>query len=113
MGQIMASKPKRTETITNLLKDTGSSLHPSTVNQIMLKAGLAEMAEYLSTTGSGEVKSFLKLNEAGGRFGENKWTAHPIKTSVRLYPEQFPELLALVLQGLVSELEPVIKQSRP
>lgn len=109
----MTGRPKQTETITNLLKDAGSSLHPSTINKVMLKAGLAEMAEYLSTTGSGEVKSFLQLNEAGVRFGENTWTAHPIKTSVRLYPEQFPELLALVLQGLVAELEPVIKQSRP
>ncbi len=100
----MTRKPKRTETITNLLKDADSSLHPSTVNRVMLKAGLAEMAEYLSTTGSGEVKEFLRLNEAGQRFGENQWTAHPIKTTVRLYPDAFPELLGIVVNHIVLEV---------
>lgn len=100
----MVPRQKKSDTLTNLLKIAGISLHPATINLALLKTGNAEMAEYLSTTGSGEVKTFLRLTEAGMQFGENGWSSHPIKTSVRIYTSSFPELIRITMNELNDEV---------
>jgi len=70
-----------------------------------MKAGYAELHQYASSTGSGEIKSFKRLTEQGEVFGVNKASmGHPFKTEARFYGEAFPQLLGIVMSQLTAEV---------
>lgn len=86
----------------------GVSFDASTIMNALIKAGYAENFEYLSSTGSGELKSFKKLTEEGEIFGVNKEGFGPsIKTEARFFESKFPELLAVVVQQLDKEVKAI------
>lgn len=86
----------------------GVSLDPITIMNALLKAGYAENIEYLSSTGSGELKSFRRLTEAGEKFGVNKGGyGSTIKTDARFFETTFPELLKVVVKQLDDEVNKV------
>ncbi|MGP5283841.1 hypothetical protein ACTXNJ_21945 [Pseudomonas helleri] len=81
------------------------SFDASTIMNALLKAGYAETFEYLSSTGSGELKSFRKLTVEGERFGVNKKSFGPsVKTDARFFESSFPELLSVVVKQLNKEV---------
>lgn len=88
-----------------LIADHGVSFDASTIMASLVRSGLAENFEYLSTTGSGAKKSFKKLTPAGERFGINKPAMHEFKTEARFFAETFPQLLSLVVDQLKKEVE--------
>lgn len=88
-----------------LISQFGVSFDASTIMNALLKAGYAENFQYLSSTGSGELKSFRKLTEQGEKFGVNKEGFGPsIKTEARFFESTFPDLLTVVVQQLQSEV---------
>ncbi|MCR5941126.1 hypothetical protein FG152_09855 [Ochrobactrum sp. XJ1] len=86
----------KAESLTNLVKDAGISLNAASLLAALVRTELAETVEYPSTTGSGEVKSFVRLTETGLSYGLNKPTMHEFKTDPRFFAETFPELLHVV-----------------
>jgi len=57
-------------------------------------AGLVTDAEYLSSSGSGEIKTCRKLTDEGLRYGINLEGFRSAATDIRLYPESFREFYA-------------------
>ncbi|NWB90232.1 hypothetical protein [Pseudomonas agarici] len=91
-----------------LISQYGVSFDASTIMNALIKAGYAENFEYLSSTGSGERKSFKKLSAEGERFGVNKeGFGLSIKTEARFFESKFPELLAVVVQQLNKEVNEI------
>lgn len=91
------------ESLTTLLKLSNCSLNAACIYSALRKTGHAEMIEYPSTTGSGEIKSYLSLTEAGEAFGLNRGTMHDFKTEARFYPQKFGALLAIVAAQIAAE----------
>jgi len=95
-----------TTTLTALLDEHSCSLDANSIMRVMIRYGLAEDAEYISTTGSGEVKRFRRLTDEGLNYGLNEASAsHDIKTSPRFYIDTFPALVSLVVSYLQKESE--------
>lgn len=96
----------KTLTLTSLLDEYSCSLDANSIMRVMMKYGLAEDAEYISTTGSGEVKRFRRLTDEGLNYGINEASSgHDIKTSPRFYMDTFPALVSLVVSYLHKESE--------
>lgn len=96
----------KTATLTALLDEHSCSLDANSIMRVMMRYGLAEDAEYISTTGSGEVKRFRRLTDEGLNYGVNeKSSGHDIKTSPRFYMNTFPALVSLVVSYLQKESE--------
>lgn len=93
------------ESLTTLLKISGSSLNAAAMFNALLRTGHGQIVEYESTTGSGEVKSFFALTESGLAYGTNRSTLHEFKTEARFYPDKFRELLIIVAQAILAEAE--------
>lgn len=98
-------KPGQAQPLTNLIKDAGISLNAAAILAALKKTDLTEIVEYESTSGSGEIKTFQRLTEAGLEFGTNRPTAHDFKTKPRFYPSRFPALLRIIGQQLMAEIE--------
>lgn len=95
----------QTKSLKALIADYGVSFDASTIMNALIKSGYAEVQEYLSSTGSGELKSFKKLTELGEQFGENKeGFGLSVKTEARFYHSKFPELLLIVVEQLKKEV---------
>lgn len=92
------------KTLKSLLADHDISFDANTIMNALIKSGHAENYEYASTTGSGAIKSFKRLTEAGEQFGINKPTMHPLKTEPRFHEEMFPALLRVVVAQLENEV---------
>lgn len=86
----------KAESLTNLVKDTKISLNAASLLAALVRTEFAETVEYPSTTGSGEIKSFVRLTESGLRFGVNAPRMHEFRTDPRFFAETFPELLRVV-----------------
>lgn len=80
--------------VTAALKQEEVQLSAQTVLQLMTLASLVEEAEYLSSTGSGEIKCFTRLTDSGLKYGENKSTMSPTKTEIKIDPSKIKEILA-------------------
>ena len=92
------------DSLTNLVKDKGISLNAASLLAAIVKTPLAEIAEYVSTTGSGEIKKFVRLTDAGLKYGINRTGVHEFKTEVRFYPHTFHEFLAVVHEYIGREI---------
>lgn len=95
----------KAESLTVLVKQSGVSLNAATILAAIRHTDLVEEVEYVSTSGSGEIKSFLRLTDAGLAFGVNKDGAHEIKTEARFFAETFPGLLRVIIQRLGEEVD--------
>lgn len=96
----------KTATLTALLDEYSCSLDANSIMRVMMKYGLAEDAEYISTTGSGEVKRFRRLTDEGLNYGINEASSgHDIKTSPKFYVDTFHTLISLVVSFLQKESE--------
>lgn len=104
-----------TATLTALLDEHSCSLDANSIMRVMMRYGLAEDAEYISTTGSGEVKRFRRLTDEGLNYGINEASSgHDIKTSPRFYIDTFPALVSLVVSYLQKESEDMhVQASKP
>ena len=78
--------------ITAALKHHHIPLHAQAVLQMLTWAGLVEEKEYLSLTGSGEVKNFQQLTDIGLKYGANASTLSPTKTEIKVRVDAMPEL---------------------
>ncbi len=90
--------------LTELIKQTGVSLNANTILTAIKKTDLVEEVEYLSSTGSGEIKTFLRLTESGLKFGMNRILRGDVKTEPRFYFETFPQLLRVIVDQIDSEV---------
>jgi len=79
--------------ITAALKQTQVPLHAQAILQMLTWAGLVEEVEYLSSTGSGEVKTFHRLTELGLQYGDNAATLSPTKTEIKVRLNAVPDLI--------------------
>lgn len=79
--------------ITAALKQHQIPLHAQSVLQMLTWAGLVEESEYLSSTGSGEVKKFQRLTAAGLVYGQNVATLSPTKTEIKVHVSTLPDLI--------------------
>lgn len=80
--------------MTVALKPHAIPLPAASVLQMMQWAGLIEDVEYASSSGSGEIKHFLRLTERGLTYGVN--LAGPVskeKTEVAIYPSRLGVIL--------------------
>lgn len=94
------------QTLTALLADNPCSLNPNVILKVLIQVGMAENAEYESTTGTGEIKSFYRLTGDGLNYGKNILSGgHPFKSSPKFYHERFPHLLQLVICHLQHEVD--------
>lgn len=96
---------EKTQAAKKLLELSGSALDAASLFAGMAQIGLLEEREYLSSSGSGEIKRYKALTEEGLRYGKNMPTMSPTKTEVKLYPSAFPDLLQRVCQGLLAHAE--------
>lgn len=92
--------------MTAALKHRAIPLPASSVLQMMQWAGLVEDVEYTSSSGSGEIKHFLRLTERGLAYGVN--LASPVskeKTEVAIYPSRLGAILRQCHGGLGRYIE--------
>lgn len=94
----------KVDSLTNLVKDTGISLNAATLLAAIIKTPLAETVEYISTSGSGEIKKFVRLTDAGLKFGINRPGIHEFKTEVRFYAHTFRDFLDVIHQHIGDEI---------
>lgn len=87
-----------------LLKDCGSSLDATSFLNGLILAGIIERIEYPSTTGSGEIKHYLKIKDEALEYGINASSGfHEFKTEPRFYLEKFYELIVIACKSLLEE----------
>lgn len=89
----------------DLLEKHSSPLNSTSLFNGMVLAKLLEEKKYLSSTGSGEIKSYLSLTENGMKFGINRSSEYSQKTEVRFYPSTFRELLILSSKAILNHSE--------
>ncbi|MBC3884739.1 hypothetical protein [Undibacterium griseum] len=79
--------------VSKALEQQDIPLSGQTVLHLMKLASLVEEAEYVSSSGSGEIKSYSRLTPSGLKYGENKKTMSPTKTDITIYPSKIKEIL--------------------
>ncbi|EBU7766774.1 hypothetical protein [Salmonella enterica] len=89
----------------DLLNKHSSPLNAASLLNAMLLAGLLEEKEYISSTGSGEIKSYRSLTEAGLKYGMNKKSGYSEATELRFFPSTFSELLVVVSKEILRHSE--------
>lgn len=85
---------------TKLLKQLEVPLDAASFLAGMELAGLLEERQYVSSSGSGEVKRYKALTDTGLAYGVNAKTLSPEKTEVRFYGETFPQVLLCSIEAL-------------
>lgn len=109
-ARIKWRKPKSAK---ELLLATGAPIDAASLLDLLCAAHLATWAEYVSTTGSGEIKKYRVLTESGLRYGVNASTAHPSRTECRFYADTFPALLQVAAQTLTSFSQRIVQAETP
>lgn len=98
-------RSSRPRPIKQILERLGVSLDAITVNRALLRLGYLENAEYISSTGSGEIKTYHRLTAIGLEYGENVPSRYSEKSEVRFYETRAPELLVKVVAQLAAEVD--------
>ncbi|MCY1698613.1 hypothetical protein OVA10_11205 [Lelliottia sp. SL45] len=88
-----------------LLTQNSSPLDSLSLFNAMHLAGLLEEKEYVSSTGSGEIKRYHSLTEDGLKFGMNKSSPYSEKTELVFYPATFKALLVLASEEILTHSE--------
>lgn len=97
MGRAEWRLPKAPQTA---LLTAGAPLEAKSFYLLAERAGLVEWREYVSTSGSGEIKRLRRFTDAGLRFGVNDPTPHPFMTHCKLYRSNLGELMRLLAAAL-------------
>ncbi|TWD86375.1 hypothetical protein FB547_104319 [Variovorax beijingensis] len=88
----------RTASAKELLQGINALLNVNALYAILIQMGLAEEVEYRSSTGSGEIKSYTRLTEAGLLYGKNKESGFSASTTMVFYESAFLSLYAAACQ---------------
>lgn len=89
-----------TRAITKLLKEHGAKISPVRANKVLVKLGLLEVKERLSTMYADQIKRFNSLTTRGLKFGINSQLPRvPGQTQPRFYCSKFKELLAIIINN--------------
>lgn len=94
---------------TKLLKQLEVPLDAVSLLAGLELAGLLEERQYVSSSGSGEVKRYKALTDAGLAYGVNAKTLSPEKTEVRFYEETFPQVLLCSIEALTERVRDIVK----
>jgi len=106
----MPKKPPQAFPAKSLLIDIGSGLDATSFFNGLALAGIVSRVEYLSTTGSGEVKHFLKIDDGHLHIGQNKKTMHEFKTEVRFFRSGFESLVVVACRALLENAISIEKE---
>lgn len=98
-------KEDKVQSAKDLLEEHSSPLNSASLFDALLLAGLLEEKTYLSSTGSGEVKSYMSLTDDGQRYGVNRISRYSEKTELRFYPSTFKELLVVASKAILKHSE--------
>lgn len=72
------------------IKELGLPMNNKTFEQGLILCGDLESAEYVSSTGSGEIKTFLRLTQTGLALGQNAYSPFsPHRTDAVFFPSSF------------------------
>lgn len=97
----MPKKPTPVFPAKTLLAEIGSRLDATSFLNGLELAGYVSRVEYLSTTGSGEVKHFVRINDNHLGIGQNKKTMHEFKTEARFFRGGFESLVVVSCRALL------------
>ena len=87
----------KTDSMTNLLKQTEANLSAVKANKTLLALGLLEEKQRPSSKYPDKFKKYKALTEAGLKYGLNKDNySSPEQTTPYYYVEHFDELLSLI-----------------
>jgi hypothetical protein len=89
----------------DLLNQHSSPLDAASLFNAMYLAGLLEEKKYLSSTGSGELKSYHSLTDSGLKYGLNQGSRYSEKTDVKLFSPTFKELLVVASTAVLKHSE--------
>jgi hypothetical protein len=92
----------KTSSAKTLLEETGSPMDAATLFRALEFAGLVEQKRYVSSSGSGEIKTFWSFTDDGLRLGENKPTISPTKTELRFYESRFHDALIAAADAIIN-----------
>lgn len=98
-----ASVNLKTSASKKLLERHKLPMDAATLNNGLILAGVLETKTYLSTTGSGEEKSFVAFTTAGQEFGRNaagSW--HEFKTEPKYFEHRFAETYLLAATAILT-----------
>ena len=98
-------KEKKAVSAKDLLEENSSPLNSASLFDALLIAGLLEEKKYVSSTGSGEIKSYLSLTEEGQQYGVNRISRYSEKTELRFYPSKFKDLLLIASKAILQHAE--------
>lgn len=98
-------KDEKVAAAKDLLEENSSPLNSASLFDALLLAGLLEEKKYVSSTGSGEIKSYLALTECGQKYGVNRISRYSEKTELRFYPSTFKELLVIASKAILKHAE--------
>ncbi|NQY27506.1 MAG: hypothetical protein HRT92_10060 [Piscirickettsiaceae bacterium] len=90
--------------LTKLIKKNKLSISPSSVFNLLTAAGVIEIREYASTTGSGVMKSYKHITDSYLDYGKNMGSVHEFKTEARFYEDSFQALIMIVFEQLSNEI---------
>ena len=83
-----------------LLAESNLPMDAASFYRSLVLIGAMKDVEYASTTGSGEMKSFVQFTECGLEYGENKASGwHEFKTEPKFYENQFGKAYLAACQG--------------
>ncbi|MDP9928435.1 hypothetical protein [Variovorax paradoxus] len=102
----------RTASAKELLQGINALLNANALYAILIQMGLAEEAEYRSSTGSGEIKSYTRLTEAGLLYGRNKESGFSASTTMVFYESAFLSLYAAACQEVSGHALSLMPASR-
>ena len=97
----MPKKPTPVFPAKTLLAEIGSGLDATSFFNGLELSGIVARVEYLSTTGSGEVKQFVKIDDGHLNIGQNKKTMHEFKTEARFFRDGFEPLVVVSCRALL------------
>jgi hypothetical protein len=89
----------------DLLNKHSSPIDAASLFNAMGLAGLIEEKEYVSSTGSGEIKVYRSLTECGLKYGMNKKSSYTEATELRFFPSTFTELLIIASKEILRHSE--------
>lgn len=89
------SNRRKNDSAKNLIKNLACPVDAPTLFQGLALAGFMEQCEYVSSTGSGEIKSYWRFAERGLRLGVNRSSSFSQATTPRFYADTFLEAVAI------------------
>jgi hypothetical protein len=91
---------KKTDSITNLLKQHKADISAVKANKILVALGLLSEQERPSSKYAGKTKKYKALTERGLQYGVNvENPSSPGQTTPHYFVDSFAQLLALIQRG--------------